>query len=74
MNPKQLTPRELEVLGLMAEGMTCKEIARAIHRRKPTADWHMRNVREKLGVDNHVAALRRAVDLGLITIERRPLI
>jgi non-specific serine/threonine protein kinase len=47
-----LTSRELEVAGLVAEGFTNKEIAAKLHLSVRTAENHVFNVMNKLGLDN----------------------
>jgi DNA-binding NarL/FixJ family response regulator len=47
-----LTPRESAVLGLLREGMSNKQVARALGLREPTVKVHVHNVLLKLGVTN----------------------
>lgn len=54
-----LTPRELEVLGLIARGMRNQEIARALFISQSTAKVHVRHVLEKLGVRTRAEAVAR---------------
>jgi LuxR family maltose regulon positive regulatory protein len=54
-----LTPRELEVLGLIARGMRNHEIARALFISQSTAKVHVRHVLEKLGVRTRAEAVAR---------------
>jgi two-component system, NarL family, nitrate/nitrite response regulator NarL len=61
-----LTPRELEVLGMLAKGSANKEIARAIGVAEVTVKLHTRRILEKLGVRNRAAAAALAVSRGLI--------
>jgi DNA-binding NarL/FixJ family response regulator len=61
-----LTPRELEVVKLIAEGMTSDEIARELFISKKTVDRHRANVLEKLGVRNRVELTRYAIRRGLV--------
>jgi predicted ATPase/DNA-binding CsgD family transcriptional regulator len=51
-----LTPRELEVLQLIAAGHTNQQIADALYISRRTAEWHVRNVLGKLGVGNRTEA------------------
>jgi DNA-binding CsgD family transcriptional regulator len=48
--PSRLTRRELEVVRLMAQGLTNREIARRLFISERTVDGHLEHVREKLGV------------------------
>jgi LuxR family transcriptional regulator, maltose regulon positive regulatory protein len=54
-----LTPRELEVLGLIARGMRNQEIAAALFISQSTAKVHVRHVLEKLGVRTRAEAVAR---------------
>ncbi|MFG0291188.1 MAG: response regulator [Rhodopirellula sp. JB044] len=62
-----LTHRELEVLGLLAEGLVKKEIANELGIRYATVDTHITHIYEKLGVSNAPGAVHRAHRLGLLT-------
>jgi non-specific serine/threonine protein kinase len=50
--PSPLTGRELEVASLVAEGMTNKEVATRLGLSVRTAENHVLNVMNKLGLDN----------------------
>lgn len=63
-----LTGREREVLELLARGRTNKEIAHELFVSERTAKFHVRNVIEKLGVEDRKRAAERAVDLGLLDV------
>ncbi len=60
-----LTPRELEILGLLADGLTDGEIAEALFISKKTASVHVSNVLHKLEVSNRVEAGRVGQAHGL---------
>ncbi|MFG0287040.1 MAG: response regulator [Rhodopirellula sp. JB044] len=60
-----LTPRELEVLELLADGLTKKEIARALNLSTSTVSTHVVHVFEKLQVPNAPAAIAKAFRSGL---------
>ena len=62
-----LTPREREVLQLVAEGKSTKEIAVDLHISVRTADIHRKRVMDKLGFDNVAELIRYALREGLIT-------
>jgi ATP/maltotriose-dependent transcriptional regulator MalT len=53
-----LSPRELEIHGLIAQGMTNKEIARLLFISESTTKVHVRHILEKLGVRSRVDAAR----------------
>ncbi|MGH2408229.1 MAG: response regulator [Candidatus Limnocylindrales bacterium] len=61
-----LTPRELEVVKLIAEGLTSEEIAEALIISHKTVDRHRANVLEKLGMRNRVELTRYAIRRGLV--------
>ncbi len=60
-----LTPRELEVLELLADGLTKKEIARTLRLSTSTVSTHVVHVFEKLKVPNAPAAIAKAFRSGL---------
>ncbi len=64
-----LTRREVEVLGLMAQGRTNPEIARELVIARPTAKTHVERVIRKLEVSDRTQAVVRAIDLGLVGTE-----
>jgi DNA-binding NarL/FixJ family response regulator len=61
-----LTPRELEVLKLIAEANTSKEIADKLFISIKTVDRHRQNILEKLGMRDRVEVTRYAIRRGLI--------
>jgi len=61
-----LTPRELEVVKLIAEGHTSEEIAAQLFISKKTVDRHRANILEKLGMRNRVQLTRYAIRRGLV--------
>src|SRR5919107_1267312 len=61
-----LTPRELEVLKLVAEGHTSDEIAELLVISRKTVDRHRANMLEKLGMRDRVDLTRYAIRRGLI--------
>jgi len=61
-----LTPREQDVVKLIAEGHTSEEIADALTISKRTVDRHRENVLEKLGMRNRVELTRYAIRRGLV--------
>jgi DNA-binding NarL/FixJ family response regulator len=61
-----LTPREQEVVKLIAEGHTSEEIAETLVISKKTVDRHRANILEKLGMRNRVELTRYAIRRGLV--------
>ena len=61
-----LTPRELQVLKLIAEANTSKEIAKELFISVKTVDRHRANILEKLGLRDRVDMTRYAIRRGLV--------
>ena len=61
-----LTPRELEVLKLIAEAHSSKEIARELFISIKTVERHRQNILDKLGMRDRVELTRYAIRRGLI--------
>jgi len=61
-----LTPRELEVLKLIAEAHTSKDIAQALFISVKTVERHRQNILDKLGMRDRVELTRYAIRRGLI--------
>jgi DNA-binding NarL/FixJ family response regulator len=57
--PDPLTPREQEMLALLAEGKSNLQIARDLHLTENTVKFHLRNIYAKLGVANRTEAAAR---------------
>jgi DNA-binding NarL/FixJ family response regulator len=64
-NPANLTPRELEVLTLVAAGLHNAEIAGRLFLAEKTVAHHVSAILRKLGVPNRVQAVTEAVRLGI---------
>ncbi len=60
-----LSPRETEVLGLVAKGFTNREIGDALHIAENTVKNHLRNILDKLHLSNRAQAAAFAVRHGL---------
>jgi DNA-binding NarL/FixJ family response regulator len=69
-NPAGLTARELEVLALVAEGRSNRQVADALFISAKTASVHVSNILAKLGVASRVEAAAVAHRAGLV--DRRP--
>jgi DNA-binding NarL/FixJ family response regulator len=61
-----LSPRETEVVKLVAEGLSGREIAELLHISEKTVERHRSNVFEKLGLKDRVALTRYAIRRGLV--------
>jgi DNA-binding NarL/FixJ family response regulator len=61
-----LTPREQEIVKLIAEAHTNEEIAEALVISKKTVERHRANILEKLGMRDRVELTRYAIRRGLI--------
>lgn len=66
--PHGLTPRELEILRLVAVGRSNSEIAAELFIAPKTASVHVSNILSKLGVANRVEAAAAAHQLGLVEV------
>lgn len=64
---ESLSPRETEVLSLVARGLTNAEIGRALFIGETTVKTHLLRVFGKLGVSDRTAAVTTALDRGLLT-------
>ncbi|MDQ3158322.1 MAG: response regulator transcription factor [Actinomycetota bacterium] len=62
----QLTPRELEVLQMLARGLTNRDIGRQLFISETTAKFHVGNILRKLGVSRRAEAVYTASKSGLI--------
>lgn len=65
----QLTPRELEVLALVAKGLTNREIAAVLRREESTVKVHVKSVLAKLDVDDRTEAVVVAIQRGFLHVE-----
>lgn len=67
--PTRLTAREIEVLGLIAQGNSSQEAADLLFVSKRTVDFHLANIYDKLQVNNRVQAVRAATRRGLLPLD-----
>jgi DNA-binding NarL/FixJ family response regulator len=65
---ESLTPREIDVLELVAEGLSNKAVAVRLGISDQTVKFHLTSISGKLGAANRTDAVRRAVRRGLITL------
>ena len=65
-NRAALSPREREVLTLIAEGLSAPDVAAALHLSPSTIKTHLQSLYEKLGVSDRAAAVATAMRQGLL--------
>jgi DNA-binding NarL/FixJ family response regulator len=63
-----LTAREKEVIQLMAQGLANKQIALALSISEHTVKFHLSSLYAKLGVSSRTEAIKRGIELGLISL------
>jgi len=68
-HPRRLTPRQLEILRLMARGLSNPEIAGSLGLRPATVRLHIRQILRRLGAANRTQAVSRAYRLGLVQLD-----
>lgn len=64
----ELTARELQVLGLLAQGASNKAIARQLDITPSTAKFHVASIVAKLGANGRTDAVAKAMRLGLVMV------
>jgi len=64
-----LSPREQEVMALLAEGLTVNEVAEKLFISPKTVENHRSSIMRKLGIRKHIELIRYAAKLGLIDID-----
>jgi DNA-binding NarL/FixJ family response regulator len=67
-DPFKLSPRELEVLALIVQGGTNRDIARRLFISDRTVGVHVRNILAKLRVSGRIEAANVAIRLGLVAV------
>ena len=65
---EQLTPRETEILELLAQGLANKQIALELEISEHTVKFHVSSIYAKLGATNRMEAVRMGLQLGLIML------
>jgi DNA-binding NarL/FixJ family response regulator len=64
----RLTPRQREVLQLLAEGRSAKEVATVLKISTRTAEFHKARIREALGVQTTAELVQYAIRLGIVSV------
>jgi DNA-binding NarL/FixJ family response regulator len=68
LQPETLTPRELEILRLIADGEGNKSIASLLNISQHTVKFHISSIFEKLNVSSRTEAIKAGISRGLISI------
>jgi pimeloyl-ACP methyl ester carboxylesterase/DNA-binding CsgD family transcriptional regulator len=66
MTDENWKPREIEILQLLAQGLTNNEIASRLHLSQETVRWYNKQIFEKLGAANRTQAVQRASERNLL--------
>jgi len=69
--PAELTPRQLEVLTLIAEGHSTKDIAQNLNISVKTVETHRAQLMDRLNIHDVASLVRYAIKMGLVSIEQR---
>ncbi len=72
LTPEPLTPREVEILHLLAQGIENKEISRRLVLREATVRTHVSNILGKLHLANRVQATLYALRRGIAALDDEP--
>lgn len=67
-NPVSLSERELQIIDLVAAGLTNQEIAEKLEISKRTVDNHISNILTKTATDNRVSLVRWALQWGKVCL------
>ncbi|MDQ5847305.1 MAG: response regulator transcription factor [Acidobacteriota bacterium] len=67
----ELTPRQREVLTLIAEGRSTKDIARALSISVKTVETHRAQLMDRLNIHDIASLVRYAIKIGLVSLEER---
>ena len=68
-NEETLSPREVSVLSLVAQGASNREVGEELHISVATVKTHLVHIYEKLGVDNRTAAVTAALERRIIRLD-----
>jgi len=65
--PTSLTPREMDILRLLSQGQSNKEISQTLHLVEDTVKSHVRHILSKLSVQSRTQAVLAAIRLGIVS-------
>ena len=68
--PDVLTPRQREILQLVAEGKSTKEVAQLLDVSAKTVETHRGQIMERLGIHDLAGLVRYAIRTGLVSSDR----
>lgn len=66
LDTRKITPREIEIIGFLSEGMTTREISRKLFISTATVERHKSNLLKKMGLKNTAHLIRVAIESGLL--------
>lgn len=69
---EKLSPREIEILKLIAEGLTGRQVGEKLFLSPHTVERHRANIMEKLGLHNKTQLVKFAIEMGLTRLESEP--
>ncbi len=72
--PAGLSPREVEVLQLVADGMTNAEVGEALFISPRTASQHVSNIYNKISVNNRAEATRWAIEHNIVSLDENGIV
>lgn len=67
-SPEALTPRELEILQFLAQGMNNRDIAEALYISDRTVQTHLTNIFAKMQVSSRLEAVLKGIRMGWLTL------
>lgn len=72
MAGQALTPREVQVVRLVAAGQTNMAIATVLYDSENAVKWILREIQAKLGAVNRASIVNRAYQTGILTVPQEP--
>jgi ATP/maltotriose-dependent transcriptional regulator MalT len=65
-----LAAREIQILGLISEGLSNREISKVLHLTPETIKWYNKQIYGKLGASNRAQATKIAAERGLLDLNK----